>query len=464
MVRKFSDIKAQSPYGRRPGEKLVSSHAVSSLEEVRLEKVDGRLRGYKKSHVYLTEPGTYTIKARVALSNGHSAISQPVTIKIIAAKDGDAEDKATDTKPDSRAATKPKPHSKLKYVFVGKLKSSEQYFAGRGAAAGRFPSYKLRFEVVEVREGDLKVGQVVPCDQSATPRYKTPLKAADVKVGEKYFVGSPYKHPAHVEGLYLLEYRLAKFPVRKEGGASTPPNKEAAGAKPTGGRAINLNITANGKTVPAGVGDVVIVELDANPATGFAWAPDPATKSPVLVLQSKAFETLSQRNPEVQPVIGQDGVTTFTYQVAGTGKAAVSLVYRRPGEEDAKPAKAFRVEIEATKMISPVVTGKIVFSEEPDVEKISRIVVSIRNTALADGPSPLIGTVELKPPFKLPVTFAVPYDPATVRPAPMFYSISVRVNTVVDGSEKLYYINDTAHHVFREANDTKCDVAVKKLR
>jgi uncharacterized lipoprotein YbaY len=91
-------------------------------------------------------------------------------------------------------------------------------------------------------------------------------------------------------------------------------------------------------------------------------------------------------------------------------------------------------------------------------------VVSIRNTALADGPAPLVGTVELKPPLILPVTFAVPYDPAAVRPNPMFYSISARVYTIVDGSEKLYYINDTRHHVFRDADDTKRDVAVKKLR
>ena len=84
--------------------------------------------------------------------------------------------------------------------------------------------------------------------------------------------------------------------------------------------------------------------------------------------------------------------------------------------------------------------------------------------ALADGPSPLVGTVQLEPPFKLPITFAVPYDPAKVQPNPMFYSISVRVNTVVDGSEKLYYINDTNHPVFRDAGDTKVDVAVKKVR
>ncbi len=46
----------------------------------------------------------------------------------------------------------------------------------------------------------------------------------------------------------------------------------------------------------------------------------------------------------------------------------------------------------------------------------------------------------------------------------MFYSISARVLTVVDGREKLYYINDTHHGIFRKADDTKRDIAVKKLR
>jgi len=374
----------------------------------------------------------------------------------------------------ANAAAAPKP--KLAYVFKGKLSSKEDFSAGRGAAAGRFASYKLRFEVVDVLRGDLKVGQVIPCEQSATPRYKTPLKAADAKVGETYFVGSPYKHPAHAEGLYLLECRLAPLRGQEKDvkattavsaetdGESTPPKKESADAKPTGGRAINLKGTDSGKTVSAGVGDLVIIELEANPTTGYSWQVNPPAKDAPLVLKSKEFLTFSQLNPEVQPAIGQGGITTVTYQVVKSGKASISLSYRRPWEKEAKPAKTFNVTIEASKVANPVVTGKIVFSEEPDVKKISRIVVSIRNTALADGPSPLVGTVELRPPFKLPITFAVPYDPAKVRPMPMFYSISVRVNTIVDGSEKLYYINDTHHPIFQNADDTKCDVAVKKLR
>lgn len=249
-----------------------------------------------------------------------------------------------------------------------------------------------------------------------------------------------------------------------KGDTPTTPGKEGATAKASGGRAINLSRNDSGKKVSAGVGDLVIVKLEAKPSTGFAWDSEPAADDAILKLKSKQFLLFSQLYPEMVPIPGEGGITTFTYRVVKTGKAAISLAYRRSEEKDAEPAKTFNVDIEAEKTTSPVVTGKIVFSEEPDVEKISRIVVSIRNTALADGPSPLVGTVELKPPFKLPVTFAVPYDPAKVRPNPMFYSISVRVNTVVDGSEKLYYINDTHHSVFRDAKDTKCDVAVKKIR
>lgn len=240
--------------------------------------------------------------------------------------------------------------------------------------------------------------------------------------------------------------------------------KEEEPVVPSGGRAINLNSDNSGTTVSAGVGDLVIIELKANMTTGFSWEADPEADDALLVLKSNEYRTFSQLNPEVQPLVGQSGMATFTYQVVDTGTAEISLVYRQPWEKEVEPAKTFHVTIEATETTSPVVTGKIVFGEAPDLERISRIEVSIRNTALADGPAPLVGTVELKPPFQLPIAFAVPYDPATVQPNPMFYSISARVLTVIDGEEKLYYINDTHHGVFSDADDTKRDIAVKKLR
>lgn len=345
-----------------------------------------------------------------------------------------------------------------------------------------YPSHVTAFAIAQAKITAAKTSVYCPlrtsrCGMNPTCNHpKRTTKKLDVVVGKVLFstgevaIPTEFKNytffgKANVKAgddVYISLYTYERSPaniarIKRTKGTPAP-------AKPSGGRAINLKGADSGKTVSAGVGDLVIIELNANPTTGYSWQVEPVAKDAPLVLKSKVFESLSQRNPEVQPTIGQGGFTTVMYQVVRSGKASISLFYRRPWEKEAKPAKTFKVTIEASKVTSPVVTGKIVFSEEPDVEKISRIVVSIRNTALADGPAPLIGTVELKPPFKLPMTFAVPYDPEKVQPNPMFYSISVRVNTVVDGSEKLYYINDTRHHVFRDVNDTKCDVAVKKLR
>jgi len=233
---------------------------------------------------------------------------------------------------------------------------------------------------------------------------------------------------------------------------------------PAGGRAINLKSSDNGRTVEAAVGDLVLIKLRGNRSTGFLWSAASQAKDSPVTLKSHKYFTDSQMSAEIPPMPGQGGAATFTYRVVRGGKATISLAYRRPVRKKTKPARTFTVEIRATEETSPVVTGKINFSQKPDPARISRNVVSIRNTALADGPAPLIGTVELKGPFKLPVTFAVPYDPTKIRPNPMFYSISARIYTVIGGKEKLHYINDTRHNIFRKAGDTSRDIAVKKLR
>lgn len=107
----------------------------------------------------------------------------------------------------SAVAAEPEPE--MKFDFIGKLVKVEPISLGRGAAAGHFHAYKLSFEVGEVKTGDLKPGQIVPCEQQATLRYETGVKAADAEIGKNYRVRSPYQHPAHADGLYLLQCRLA---------------------------------------------------------------------------------------------------------------------------------------------------------------------------------------------------------------------------------------------------------------
>ncbi len=225
--------------------------------------------------------------------------------------------------------------------------------------------------------------------------------------------------------------------------------------------AVAFTEADNGKTVKATVGQMIVVTLKANATTRYSWAVANAGGPALQQVGKIAYKA----DAASKGTVGVGGVSVATFKAVQAGTATIELQYCLPGEMNKGPAKAFSVTIQATaKKSSPTVTGRIDFRQAPAVNKISRIVVSIRNTAIADGPAPLIGTVELKGPFKLPVTFAVPYDPARVRPNPRFYSISARVYTKVGGRERLYYINDTRHHIFRTANDTTRDVQVKKLR
>ena len=255
--------------------------------------------------------------------------------------------------------------------------------------------------------------------------------------------------------------------VKSVNGKAVPAVKAAAKV-PAGGRAINLGDGDAGKSIASQVGDTILIKLKSNPTTGYSWKQTDQPKGSAVEFKSKKFLTMSQMNPEIRTrpgQVGQGGATTFIYRVVATGKATIHLTYARSWEKGKKePNFTVTVNAKAADANAPKVTGQVIFSAPPDAKKISRIVVTIRDVARMDGPSPLIGQVEIKGPFTLPVKFAIPYDASKVRPNPMFYALSARVYTVVDGKERLYYINDTRHSIFKTADDTKMDIKVKKLR
>lgn len=235
----------------------------------------------------------------------------------------------------------------------------------------------------------------------------------------------------------------------------------SSGVKGSSGRAIHLELKDSGRTVDAAVGDRILISLAAKPSTGQAWSVDSPRQSEVLKLSSQKYLSASQMFAEMQPMPGEGGTTTFLYQVTQPGKDRIQLVYTRSADDAAAPSKEFAVTVVAVKKRDgPFVTGKLVFKEPPVLNRVTRVVVQIRNTALADGPAPLVGEVEIRQPRSLPITFAVPYDPARVHPNPMFYSISARVYN----GEKLSYINDTRHAVLAEPRDTQRDIEVRPVR
>ena len=126
-----------------------------------------------------------------------------------------------------KAQGAPKP-VEPKFVFVGKLVSKERVNIGRGAAFGKIFRDKLRFEIVKVSKGDLKQSVVAPCEVGGRRGHESPVPVKDAKIGQLYLVDALYKHPAHAEGLYLLNCR-----VHKVADAAAAPAKPAAKPKVT---------------------------------------------------------------------------------------------------------------------------------------------------------------------------------------------------------------------------------------
>jgi len=92
--------------------------------------------------------------------------------------------------------------------------------------------------------------------------------------------------------------------------------------------------------------------------------------------------------------------------------------------------KDARLGIEGNEKTGWVVTGEIASREGADMDTIRRIAVTVRRDASPDGTAPLIGRVQFRPPFEMPLTFALPCGPSSHDPSPADYSAVVTVYPV----------------------------------
>jgi inhibitor of cysteine peptidase len=112
----------------------------------------------------------------------------------------------------------------------------------------------------------------------------------------------------------------------------------ASAGAPASQPAIDQN--AAGSTVTLRLGQRLKVSLPGNPTTGFVWEVAPGTAS-ILAQQG---------DPDYQPdssALGAGGVYTFTFKAVAAGSGPLKLIYRRPFEADAAPARTFEVTVVA---------------------------------------------------------------------------------------------------------------------
>jgi inhibitor of cysteine peptidase len=104
-------------------------------------------------------------------------------------------------------------------------------------------------------------------------------------------------------------------------------------------REIALGAEDDGTSIELEQGQTLAITLESNPTTGYGWARDPTQTDDVLV-QVGEPEYKSKSN-----LIGGGGAETLRFRAEAPGETTLSLVYRRPWEEDAKPAQTYTLVV-----------------------------------------------------------------------------------------------------------------------
>ena len=98
-----------------------------------------------------------------------------------------------------------------------------------------------------------------------------------------------------------------------------------------------LTLADDGAAVDLDEGGTLILDLEANPTTGFTWEIDTADESVLRLASEPAYRSDSD-------LAGSPGTMTFSFEAAGTGETELRLVYHRPWEE-ASPIQTFSISI-----------------------------------------------------------------------------------------------------------------------
>lgn len=103
---------------------------------------------------------------------------------------------------------------------------------------------------------------------------------------------------------------------------------------------LHIDETALDRTLRLPVGQVIELRLKENPSTGFHWS-FAADGRPACTVIGDRFE-----RPKGPP--GAAGEHAWQIRAVRTGTCRLRLLYRRPFEPEAPPARIFTFDVEVT--------------------------------------------------------------------------------------------------------------------
>ena len=101
---------------------------------------------------------------------------------------------------------------------------------------------------------------------------------------------------------------------------------------------IKLDAKDNGSKVEMKAGQVLVISLESNPTTGYAWE--------VVDLEEGILQQLgeSEFEPESKAV-GAGGMQTFRFKALKTGHVELKLLHHRSWEKNEEPLDTFTIQV-----------------------------------------------------------------------------------------------------------------------
>ncbi len=102
---------------------------------------------------------------------------------------------------------------------------------------------------------------------------------------------------------------------------------------------VTLTASDSGGQIEVQTGDLIVIQLEGNPSTGYTWGPRDLDTSMFEMVGEPEFKS---DNPDL---VGSGGTLTLTFKTLKAGTATLNLVYHRPWETDVEPLDTFSITI-----------------------------------------------------------------------------------------------------------------------
>lgn len=100
-----------------------------------------------------------------------------------------------------------------------------------------------------------------------------------------------------------------------------------------------LTASDNGGQIKVKTGDLIVIQLEGNPSTGYTWE---AQNLDVAMFEMLGEPEFKSDNPDL---VGSGGTLTLTFKTLKAGTATLNLVYHRPWEADVEPLDTFSITV-----------------------------------------------------------------------------------------------------------------------